>query len=192
LYLIFIGTRIYYDNDGLEEDGLPEDCIEITLFKALLEVHFPRHRVQRFTHMADCHNMYQTLKPSDSKAATDKQLTACTSVVQKSHIDYSQLMSSILNLDGKCKRESIFWELPLSFVIGIDDDCSLLFHSSLNDALRENQHKAVFSIRGKNFNQKLEQKYPMTPIIIKPGQIVMFAGKKKCYSFSGFYLFFFW
>jgi len=135
--------------------------------------------------MFDCQDMYQTVKPSNATVATDKQSNnkrkiVCTSVVQKSHIDYFQLMSSILNLDGKRNRESIFWDLPLSFVIGIDDDCSLLFHTSLNNALLRNRVKAVCSIKGKNFNLKLDQKYPMTPIVMKPGQIVMFAGTRCC------------
>jgi hypothetical protein len=163
---------------------LPEDCIEIILFKALLEVQFPRHRVQRFTHMLDCHNLNQTVNlfaaKSKSATATEKQsnlkaTTMCTSVVQKGHIDYYHLLPSILNLDGR-NRETIFWNLPLSFVIGIDEDCSLRFHTSLNEALLNNRIKAVFSIKGKQFNQKLDQKYPMMSVTMKPGQIAIFAG----------------
>ena len=171
--MVFTGTRLYYD----EADGLPKDCIEIILFKALLELHFPRHIIQRFTHMFDCHNLYHTINP---KIATDKHSNAktppvCTSVVQNSHIDYFQLMSSILSVDGKCNRESIFDNLPLSFVIGIDD-VSLRFHTSLNKELLNNRIQTVCSIKGKHFNQAFNTKYPMTRIEVKAGHIVMFAG----------------
>jgi len=162
-----IGTRLYYDNT----DGLPEHCHEIILFSALLELHFVRHELQGFTHMFDCNNMHH------EDVSCKVKTTTCTSVEQKSHIDYSQLLASILNINGN--RETIFWNLPLSFVVGVDDGVSLRFHTSVNDALLRNSEtevKAMFSLKEREFNKK----YPMTSISVKPGHVVIFSGTKNC------------
>ena len=159
---------MYYDRD----DGLPEDCDQIILFEALLELHFPRHSVQRFNHMFDCHNLYHA--NASSKAKT----TICTSVMQKSHIDYCQLLSSILNLSGKSNRESVFDKLPFSFVVGIDDGVSLCIHESVNDALLNDEStKVLFSLKGKAFDEK----YPMKSVVIPPGHALIFAGTTCCF-----------
>ncbi len=132
-----------------------------------MEVLFARHRVQGFTHMLDCNNIHHEVASSKSKTGT------CTSVEQRSHLDYFQLFSSILNINGKRNRETIFWNLPLSFVVGIDDGVSLRFHTSVNDALlNPHEMKTVFLLEGKSFNEK----YPMTPIKVSPGHVVIFSG----------------
>lgn len=158
---LYIGTRMYYD----EADGLPENCNEIILLKALLELHFPRHSVQRFSHMFDLFNLYHT-KSSKGRIAT------CTSIEQDAHIDYFVLLPSILNLHGKANRESIFDNLPLSFVIGIDDDVSLRFHTKLNDDLLHKDINDIFSLNKREFKKR----YEMISVPVKPGQILMFAG----------------
>ena len=163
---------MYYD--GNEADALPTNCDEIILFKALLELHFQRHSIQRFSHMLDCHNLVFANGSSKTK------ITKCTSVAQMSHIDYFQLLPSTLNLDGKFNRESIFDNLPLSFVVGIDNGVKLRFHTSLNSALLngdKDEISTIFSLEGAKFDEK----YPMTSITMKPGQVVVFSGTTMCY-----------
>jgi hypothetical protein len=156
----------------MKKDGLPTNCDEIVVFEAFLEVFFIRHRVQGFTHMLDCNNMHHEHAPPNVKT--------CTSVEQRSHLDYFQLLSSIVNINGKSNRETVFWNLPLSFVVGIDDGVSLRFHTSVNDALlNHHEIKSVFSVEGRAFNEK----YPMSRIHVNPGQVVIFSGRRCCLRF---------
>lgn len=117
--------------------------------------------------MLDCNNMYHEAESVKVKTTT------CTSVTQDSHLDYFQLLMSIVTGN----RENIFWNLPLSFVVGIDDGVSLRFHSSVNTALVwDDDVKTMFSLKSKVFNER----YPMTSVDILPGHVVIFAGA-RCY-----------
>jgi hypothetical protein len=149
--LIHLGTRLYYDND----DGVPAGCDEIIIFKALLNMHFPRHSIQRFSHMFDCHNF------------TDINKSKLRSVQQSSHIDYFSLLGSIIT----GKRESIYDNLPLSFVIGIDDNYAIVINEQLNAALNSD-HRDLKSVLLSN-NAILHDK---TYISVKPGHILLFSG----------------
>lgn len=117
--------------------------------------------------MFDCNNLHHEFE------STKANPNPCTSVAQSSHLDYFQLLSSIV----KDNRENIYWNLPLSFVVGIDDGVSLRFHSSVNSALIcGHDVKTIFSLRGKAFNER----YPMKSVNILPGHVVIFAGA-RCY-----------
>jgi hypothetical protein len=129
-----------------------------------------RHKVQGFTHMLDCNSLYHENVSSKAKPTT------CTSVEQCSHVDYFQLLSSIVNINGKHNRETIFWNLPLSFVVGIDEGVSLRIHTSVNDALlNHHEIESVFSLQGKAFNNK----YPISTIHVNPGHVVIFSGTSR-------------
>jgi hypothetical protein len=85
-----------------------------------------------------------------------------------------------VNINGKSSRETVFWNLPLSFVVGIDDGVSLRFHTSVNEALlNHHEIKSVFSVKGKAFNDK----YPMSRIHVNPGHVVIFSGRRCCLRF---------
>ena len=117
--------------------------------------------------MFDCNNLHHEVESTKAKTTT------CTSVAQSSHLDYFQLFSSIV----KDNRENIYWNLPLSFVVGIDVGVSLCFHSSVNSALIcGHDVKTIFSLRGRAFNER----YPMKSVKILPGHVVIFAGA-RCY-----------